>query len=183
MSETGVIGSVAGMEIPPVIRFVTGYQNGARSQNPDIETLNTYMTEFDDPAGGKRVAETQIHNGADILFGVGGNTGNAALLAAHEAGMLAIGVDVDQYYTFPDVAPSLLTSAMKNVDTAAYDAVMAFVQGNLEPGIRFSTVENGGIGLAPYHDVAGRVPESCQEAVETARQGLAEGTLSTGVGP
>lgn len=183
MSETAVIGSVAGMEIPPVVRFVTGYQNGARSQNPDIETLNIYMTDFHDPAGGKRVAETQIRQDADIVFGVGGNTGNAALLAAHEAGRLAIGVDVDQYYTFPDVAPSLLTSAMKNVDMAAYDAVMAFIGGDLESGIRFSTVENDGIGLAPYHDLAGRVPEACQEAVEAARRGLAEGTLSTGVGP
>jgi basic membrane protein A len=180
MSETGVIGSVSGMEIPPVVRFVTGYQTGAASQNPDIETLNVYIPDFNDPSTGKQAGETMIADGADIIFGVGGNTGNGGLLAAHEAGLQGIGVDVDQYGTYPEVAGSLLTSAAKNMDVAAGDAVRAYAAGDLEGGIQLATVENGGVGLAPYHDQESNIPDECKAAVEEAEAGLAAGTIDTG---
>jgi basic membrane protein A len=180
VSETGVIGSVSGMEIPPVVRFVEGYQTGAASQNPDIETLNVYIPDFNDPSTGKQAGETMIADGADIIFGVGGNTGNGGLLAAHENGLLAIGVDVDQYGTYPEVASSLLTSAAKNMDVAAGDAVRAYAAGNLEPGVQLATVENGGVGLAAYHDQDGNIPADCKAAVTEAEAGLAAGTIDTG---
>jgi len=180
MSDSGVIGSVSGMEIPPVVRFVVGYQTGAASQNPDIETLNVYIPDFNDPSTGKQAGESMIASGADIIFGVGGNTGNGGLLAAHEAGLIAIGVDVDQYETYPEVAGSLVTSAAKNMDVAAGDAVRAYVAGNLEGGIQLATVENGGVGLAPYHDQDSNIPDECKAAVEEAEAGLAAGTIDTG---
>ncbi len=183
MSETGVIGSVAGIEIPPVVRFVTGYQNGAKAFNPDIETLNVYFPDFNDPASGKQAGESQIRQGADVIFGVGGNTGNAALLAAHEADVLAIGVDVDQYNTFPEVAPSLLTSAMKNADVAVGEAVRAFAAGELQSGILISNMANEGISLAPYHDLEDRVSEACNTAVSTAESGLRKHVIDTGSMP
>ncbi len=183
MSETGIIGSVAGLEIPPVVRFVTGYQQGAQIQNSEIETLNVYIPDFDDPATGKRAGQDQIRRGADVIFGVGGNTGNGAIQAAHEASIWAIGVDVDQYFTFPEVGPSLLTSAMKNVDTAASNAVTAFANGELAPGILNSTVANGGIGLAPYHDQADQVSAKCRQAITDAEAGLVNGTIDTGYSP
>ncbi len=183
MSESGVIGSVSGMEIPPVVKFVTGYQNGAAAQNPDIETLNVYIPDFNDPTTGKQAGTTQIEEGADIIFGVGGNTGNGGLLAAHEAGLLAIGVDVDQYETYPEIASSLLTSAAKNMDVASGDAVKAFSEGSLEAGILTGTVANGGIGLAPYHDLDGDVSDACKAAVDDAVAGLTDGSVSTGFTP
>lgn len=183
MSETGTIGSVAAVEIPPVVRFVTGYQNGAKAFDPDIETLNVYIPDFNDPADGKQAGETQIYNGADVIFGVGGNTGNAALLAAHEAGVMAIGVDVDQYNTFPDVAPSLLTSAMKNMDVAAGNAVRAYAKGELLPGILMSNMANDGIGLAPFHDLDDQVPDACKTAVNIAASGLKRRVVDTGYTP
>lgn len=183
MSETGVIGSVSGMEIPPVVKFVVGYQNGARTQNPDIETLNVYIPDFNDPSTGKQAGQAMLDDGADIIFGVGGNTGNGGVLAAHEAGLWGIGVDVDQYFTYPDVAPSLLTSAAKNMDIAAYDAVKAYADGNLEAGVRTGTIANEGIGLAPYHDQESNIPDACKAAVEEARAGLAAGTVDTGYAP
>ena len=121
-----------------------------------------------------------IADGADIIFGVGGNTGNGGLLAAHEADLLAIGVDVDQYGTYPEVASSLLTSAAKNMDVAAADAVRAYADGNLEPGIQLATVANGGVGLAPYHDQDANIPAECKAAVEEAEAGLAAGEIDTG---
>jgi basic membrane protein A len=182
MTESNVIGSVSGMEIPPVQKFVTGYQTGAKAQNPDVETLNVYIPDFNDPATGKQAGQEQISQGADVIFGVGGNTGNGGLLAAHEAGLLAIGVDVDQYFTYPEVADSLLTSAAKNMDVAAGDAVRAFADGSIEAGISLATIANGGVGLAPYHDQEENIPQECKDAVDAAREGLAAGTIDTGWG-
>lgn len=182
MTESGIIGSVAGMEIPPVVNFVTGYQNGARSVNPDVTTLNVYVPDFNDAYSGKQEGDRQIAAGADVIFGVGGNAGNGGVLAARDVGLMAIGVDVDQYSTFPEVRQSLLTSAMKKVDVAAGDAVRAFARGELAADARVSTVANGGVDLAPYHDWDERIPQSCKDAVEQARIGLANGELDTGAG-
>lgn len=183
VSETGVIGSVSGMEIPPVVRFVEGYQNGAKAQNASIQTLNVYIPDFNDPATGKQAGETQISEGADVIFGVGGNTGNGGLLAAHEAGLKAIGVDVDQFNTYQEISSSLITSAAKNMDIAANDAVAAFAKGELEAGIVTGTVANGGIGLAPYHDWDSQISDACKAAVEAAIEGLSDGSVSTGYTP
>jgi basic membrane lipoprotein Med (substrate-binding protein (PBP1-ABC) superfamily) len=183
MSQTGTIGSVAGMEIPPVVRFVVGYQTGARVYNPKINTLNVYIPAFNDPYTGKQEGDKQIREGADVIFGVGGNTGNGGLLAAHDLGLKAIGVDVDQYQTFPEVASALLTSAAKRMDVAAGAAVRKYAQGNLVGGRSLSTVANGGVGLAPYHDWEDKIPDACKAAVAGAVEGLAQNSISTGYSP
>ena len=180
MTQTNVIGTVSGMEIPPVQKYVIGFQTGAKSVNPDVEALNVYIPDFNDPATGKQSGQEQIANGADVIFGVGGNTGNGGLLAANEAGLMAIGVDVDQYFTYPEVASSLITSAQKNMDVAAGDAVRAFANGTLEGGVITATVASGGVGLAPYHDWDSKIPQECKDAVSTAHDGLAAGTVDTG---
>jgi basic membrane protein A len=180
MTESNVIGSVSGMEIPPVQKFVTGFQSGAASVNPDVETLNVYIPDFNDPATGKQAGQEQIANGADVIFGVGGNTGNGGLLAASEEGLMAIGVDVDQYFTYPEVQASLISSAAKNMDVAAGQAVRDFAAGNLEAGVRTGTVANGGVGLAPYHDWDSQIPQECKDAVAAAQEGLASGDVETG---
>ncbi len=183
MSESGVIGSVSGMEIPPVVRFVTGYQTGAKSQNPSIQTQNVYIPDFNDPTTGKQAGQSMLGDGADVIFGVGGNTGNGGLLAAHEAGKMAIGVDVDQYNTYPEVQASLITSAAKNMDVATAEAVRAYANDSLEPGVQLATVANGGVGLAPYHDWDGKISQACKDAVSAAQAGLADGSISTGYTP
>ncbi len=180
MSKSGTIGSVAGMEIPPVVRYVTGYQNGAKSVNPNIKTLNQYIPSFIDPAKGKEVGLSMIEQGADVIFGVGGNTGNGGLLAAKEKGKMGIGVDVDQYYTYPEVKDILITSAMKNVDVAVYTAIKAAAEGTLKPGVMLSSVQNNGIGLAPYHDWDDKIPQKCKDLVKKAQTGLKNGTIETG---
>lgn len=180
MTDSGTIASVAGVEIPPVVRFVTGFQNGARLVRPDVRTLNQFIPDFNDLDTGKVVAQDFILQGADVIFGVGGNTGNGGLLAAHEAGLMAIGVDVDQYFTYPEVAPTLLTSASKNVDRASASAVESFAQGTLEPGLRMADLENGGIGLAPFHDWEDRIPQECKELVTSAEEAILADPAVTG---
>jgi basic membrane protein A len=180
MSETGTVASVAGMEIPPVIRFVTGYQKGARSVNANVVTLNQYIPDFDDPAAGEVVAQGFINQGADVIFGAGGNTGSGGLLAAKNAGVMAIGVDVDQYFTYPEVREVLLTSASKKVDIAAAAAVKEFAAGRLSAGIVTATVANGGVGLAPYHDWEQKIPAACKEQVNRAEEAIRADPSITG---
>src|SRR5512141_3127637 len=63
MTKTGTVCSVSGMEIPPVVRYVTGFQNGARWMKPGVKTLNTYLPSFNDSAKGKSTAESMFAQG------------------------------------------------------------------------------------------------------------------------
>src|SRR5512136_340841 len=181
MSKTGVICSVSGMEIPPVVRFVVGYQNGAKWMKPDIKTpLNVYIPSFTDPAKGKEVGNSMIGQGCDVVFGVGGNTGNGGLLAAKEKGLMAIGVDVDQYNTYPEVKDALISSAMKNVDTAVYEYLKTVKNGTAKAGAVTANLSNGGVGLAPFHDWDSKIPQAVKDKIKEATDGLKSGKLQTG---
>lgn len=180
MSQTGTICSVSGMEIPPVQRFVIGYQNGAEWMKPGTQALNVYIPSFIDPAKGKETGLSMIGQGCDVIFGVGGNTGNGGLLAAKENGLMAIGVDVDQYGTYPEVADALLSSAAKNVDVAVYEFLKALKDGKFTAGMVTANLKNGGVGLAPFHDWDSKIPAEVKAKVQEAADALKAGTLVTG---
>jgi len=183
MTKTGTVCTVSGMEIPPVVRYVVGYQNGAKWMKPDVNTLNVYIPSFVDPAKGKETGQSMIDQGCDVIFGVGGNTGNGGLLAAKEKGLMAIGVDVDQYNTYPEVQDALVTSAMKNVDVATYEYLKEVKDGTSKAGVETANINNGGVGLAPYHDWDSKVPDAVKAKVQEATDGLKNGTISTGYQP
>ena len=183
MSKTGTICSVSGMEIPPVVRFITGYQNCAKTIKADIKTLNVYIPSFTDPAKGKEVGQSMIDQGCDVVFGVGGNTGNGGLLAAKEKGLMAIGVDVDQYLTYPEVKDALVSSAAKNVDAAVFTYLKAFTGGTAKAGMFTANLTNGGVGLAPYHDWESKIPQPVKDSVTKAIADLKSGALKTGYQP
>ena len=172
MTKTGTVCTVSGMEIPPVVRYVIGYQNGAKWVKPDIKALNVYIPSFIDPAKGKETGVSMIGQGCDVVFGVGGNTGNGGLLAAKEAGLMAIGVDVDQYNTYPEVKDALVTSAMKNVDVAVYEYLKSVVGKTDKAGVVTANLKNGGVGLAPYHDWDSKVPQAVKDKVKEATDAL-----------
>jgi basic membrane protein A len=184
MSKTGVVCTVSGMEIPPVVRFVVGYQNGAAWMKPGIATpLNVYIPSFTDPAKGKETAISMIGQGCDVIFGVGGNTGNGGLLAAKEQNLMAIGVDVDQYNTYPEVQSALLSSAAKNVDVAVYNYLKTVKDGTVKGGMVTANLSNGGIGLAPYHDWDSKIPQTVKDKIKEASDALIAGTITTGYTP
>ena len=180
MTKTGTVCTVSGMEIPPVVRYVVGYQNGAKYAKADAKTLNVYIPSFVDPAKGKEVGQSMISQGCDVVFGVGGNTGNGGLLAAKEKNLMAIGVDVDQYNTYPEVKDALLTSAQKNVDVAVFNFVKGVSDKSGKPGILTANVKNGGVGLAPFHDWDSKVSQGVKDKVAAALKGLVDGSLKTG---
>jgi basic membrane protein A and related proteins len=138
------ISSVGGQKIPPVDRYIAGYQAGAKAANPGIETLNGYSQDFVDQAKCKEIALDQISKGSKVVFQVAGRCGLGALDAAKEEGVQGIGVDADQGY----LGPHILTSALKKVDVAVFKAVKRAQDGNFKGGTDvIETVENGGVGL------------------------------------
>ncbi len=183
VSKTGTVCTVAGMEIPPVVRYVTGYESGAKWMNPNAKTLHVYIPSFVDPTKGKEVGNSMIDQGCDVVFGAGGNTGNGGLLAAKEKGLAAIGVDVDQYNTYPEVKDALVTSAMKNVDVAVYEYLKSVNSKTEKAGIVTANINNNGIGLAPYHDWNSKVSDAVKAKVKEATDGLIKGTIQTGYKP
>src|SRR5512135_2988031 len=153
------------------------------SVNTNIKTLNIYIPDFNDPTTGNQPGADFISQGADVIFGVGGNTGNGGLLAAKEKGLMAIGVDVDQYNTYPEVKDALVTSAMKNVDAAVYNYLKSVNGKSDKAGVAMANLKNGGVGLAPYHDWDSKVPQTVKDKVKEANDGLLSGKIVTGYKP
>jgi basic membrane protein A len=180
MTKTGTVCTVSGMEIPPVVRFVVGYQNGAKWMKSDVKSLNVYIPSFVDPAKGKETGQSMIGQGCDVIFGVGGNTGNGGLLAAKEKSLMAIGVDVDQYNTYAEVKDALLSSAAKNVDAAVYNYLKAVNGGTSKAGMFTANLQNGGVGLAPFHDWDSKIPQTVKDKITEASKALIDGSLQTG---
>jgi basic membrane protein A len=187
LTKSNVIGAVAGLQtVPPVVHYVQGYENGAKYTNPQIKVLKIYQPEsgpkdFNDPDWGKQQALTFFGQGADIIFGVGGNTGNGGLLAANEKGKMCIGVDVDQFISYPDVANCLITSAEKHLDKAVKAAVVSMVQGNFKNGILTFEMSNDGVGLAPYHNYDSKISSDNKAKMTDIEAKLKAGTIKTGV--
>jgi basic membrane lipoprotein Med (substrate-binding protein (PBP1-ABC) superfamily) len=187
LSESGVIGVVGGREdVPPVVRFVNAYETGAQSVNPDIQVLSVYNESFTTPDKGASDAAQFMGEGADVIFGAGGQTGSGGIAAAAEAGVWAIGVDQDEYFTTfngGDSAGSefLATSAIKRVDLAVFRNIVAAITGDFAGGIYTLEAANDGITYAPFHDAD--IPEDVAATLEETRQGLADGSIDTGVDP
>jgi basic membrane protein A len=182
MSKSGTIGQVLGTDqVPPVKKFGEGFKAGAVYVKPTINVQTWYhpgglARAFTDPEEGKKQAQQMISQGADVIFGAGGQTGNGALLGCAEQNVLAIGVDTDQYLTLPQAQKVLLTSAMKLITPGLYDILKATKDGNFQGGNI-----TGPVGLAPYHDLEGQVPSAVKSKMEEIDKGLKEGTIKTGV--
>ena len=187
LTKSNVIGVVAGREdVPPVVRYVNGYEAGAKSVNPDVEVLRVYNASFDDPAKGASDAKQMLGEGADVIFGAGGVTGSGGVRAAAEAGSWAIGVDQDQYATIfgsgsAKGADRIASSAVKRVDLGVFSQIAARITGDFTGGIFQLTAENDGITYAPAHDAD--IPAEIAQQLEKTRAGLADGSIETGVDP
>ena len=187
LSESGVVGVVGGREdVPPVVRFVNAYEAGAKSINPDIRVLSVYNESFTAPDKGASDAAQFIGEGADVIFGAGGQTGSGGIAAAAEQGLWAIGVDQDEYFTTFNGgqaagSENLATSAVKRVDLAVFRNVVAAMTDSFEGGIYTLEAANDGITYAPFHDAD--IPDDVAEVLEETRQGLADGSIDTGVDP
>ena len=189
MSESHKVGAVCGTDaVPPVWRFGEGYRAGAeyadQIRGTRTEVLVVYHNDvgfdstFTDPEWGAATANSMMDQGVDVVFGCGGITGNGAITAAALAGRYAIGVDTDQFYTLPEAAPRMLSSAIKLITPGVFELIVRSREGNFPSGNYF-----GPAGYAPYHDLEGAVPDNVKAEMERIHEGLLNGSIPTGVSP
>ncbi len=188
MSKTGHIGAVLGTDnVPPVYRYGEGYRQGALSVNSSIKVDTIYHEDnnaFNDPDWGSKTAGTLISNGADVIFGAGGKTGNGALIGlaqtAAQSGktLYAIGVDTDQYLTVPEAQKYLLSSATKGLSDGT-STLVTMAANKQAPGGNFT----GKVGLAPFHDLDSAVSQATKDKITKLTSDIASGAVKTGVAP
>ncbi|PRY79409.1 basic membrane protein A [Yoonia maritima] len=146
-SETGTVSFIGGMDIPLIRKFACGYAQGAKAANPDVTVISnmtgTTPAAWNDPVKGSELTLAQISQGSDVVFAAAGGTGVGVLQTAADEGILSIGVDANQNHLHPG---KVLTSMMKRVDTAVYDAMSDGA--DMETGFNVMSVANHGVGFA-----------------------------------
>ncbi|HTP00343.1 MAG TPA: BMP family ABC transporter substrate-binding protein [Anaerolineales bacterium] len=190
MSKSHKIGAVCGTDaVPPVWRYGEGYKAGAAYEDQKNGTKTdvnvTYHSDvgfdktFTDPTWGADTANSMIDKGADAVFGCGGKTGNGAVDAAAQRKVFGIGVDTDQYYTLPEAASQMLSSAMKPETDVVADVIGKTKAGQFPTGGLFI----GPSGYAPYHDLASQVPANVDTEMQALLKGIQDGSIKTNVPP
>jgi len=184
-SRTGTLGFVGGMDIPLIRRFARGYEEGARSINPDIRVIENYVGVTDgawnNPGKGKELSMAQIGKGADVIFAAAGNSGLGVFDAVEQAGTengrarrFVIGVDSNQNGVKPGF---VLTSMIKRVDTAVYDIVKDTVEGKFAGGFHVFGLESDGVGYVIDHFNRELVSAEAIRDAEEARRKIIAGEI------
>ncbi|MEP6850802.1 MAG: BMP family ABC transporter substrate-binding protein [Acidobacteriota bacterium] len=185
-SKTGVLGFIGGMDIPLIHKFETGYEEGARSYNPKVRIVQNYVGVTDgawnNPGKGKELALSQIDQGADVIFTAAGNSGLGAFDAVEQFGRDAngqankfvIGVDSNQNGVKKGF---VLTSMVKRVDNAVYDAVKDVLAGKFEGGFHVFGLDKDGVAYSMDNNNAGLIPDDVIARVEEARQEIVDGKI------
>jgi basic membrane protein A len=177
-SKTGVLGFVGGMDIPLIHRFYRGYEQGAKSVNPNAEVMANYVgvtdAAWNNPGKGKELALSQMGKGADVIFTAAGNSGLGAFDAAEQSGRdeqgrarrYVIGVDKNQNHVKPGF---VLTSMVKRVDNVVYDAVKQVTEGRFRTGKQVFGLDKDGVAYTLDQFNRDLIPPEVLAEVEAAR--------------
>lgn len=193
MSETGKVATYGGVNIPTVTIFMDGFVDGVAHYNEthgtQVEALGwnketqegSIVGTFEDQSKGKAVSDEFYNAGADIVMPVAGPVGAGTLASAKEGeGRKVIWVDADGYETNssdPDAQSVILTSVMKEMATAVEDVIGGAAEGEFDATPYVGTLENGGVGLAPYHDFEDEVPAELSTEIEELTQAIIDGEV------
>lgn len=187
MSQSGIVGTFGGLPIPTVTIFMEGFRQGVEKYNEDngtdVKLLGwdgkdgSFTEDFEDKTKGQSVGEQLIGQGADILFPVAGPAGLGGLQAAKDAGAKGIWVDTDGYES-TEYGDILLTSVVKGMDVSVTEAIKESMEGSFNNELYVGTLENNGVGLAPYHDFESKIPSDLQDKIEELKQGIIDGSIT-----
>ncbi|TYB83032.1 BMP family lipoprotein [Maritimibacter fusiformis] len=196
MTETGVLGTFGGINIPPVTVFMDGMVHGANYYNEkhgtDVTVLGwnpetkegLFTGNFDSLDDGRAFAQNLYDEGADIVMPVAGPVGLGSAALADELGtdeLKIIGVDADQALTDPEKAHVYLTSVLKRMDSTVQEVIEAAMNDTFEGGVIVGTLENDGVSLAPYHTFEGAVPAELQAELDEIKAGIIDGSIKIGM--
>ena len=170
-TESNVVGFVVGQANETMNSFGYGYCAGVLDANPDATILQYNANSFGDASAGKTAVNTMVTKGADVVFHAAGGTGLGVIDGCKENGIWAIGVDSDQSPLAPE---TILTSALKRVDNACYDATKKAILGTLEGGVATYDLAAGGVDIAPTTD---NLSKEVLEKIEDAKKDIIAGDL------
>ncbi len=188
MTKTNQIGAVCASDaLPSMKRYGEGFLAGAAYINPAVKATVIYHNDVGldktlvDPEWGATTANSMVDSGTDIIFGIGGETGNNAIVAAVTRGIYAIGADTDQYYALPVAAPHLYVSVLKLIAPGVADLIK--MAGAAQAGTSVFPTGNymGQVGLSSYHDLDSSIPDGIKLRMTELDQALLSGQLQTGV--
>ena len=192
-TETGKVATYGGVNIPTVTIFMDGFVDGVAHYNEthgtEVEALGwnkesqegSFTGDFEDQTKGKAVSDEFYSAGADIVMPVAGPVGAGTLAAAKEGeDRKVIWVDADGYETNstdPEAQSTILTSVMKEMTVGVEDVITGAASGEYDATPYVGTLENGGVGLAPFHDFEDEVPAELSGEIETLTQEIIDGTV------
>ena len=195
VSNTGVVGTFGGMNIPPVTAFMEGYAygvahyNAAKGANVQVLGWNPASQEglftgnFESLDDGRAFAQNLYDEGADIVMPVAGPVGLGSAALANELGpdaLKIIGVDADWTVTDPERAHVYLTSVVKRMDNTVKAVIKQAMDGDFAGGVMVGNVANGGVSLAPYHSFDSAIPADLKAEVDASRAGIIDGSVNVG---
>lgn len=190
MSETGVVGTYGGIQIPSVTIFMDGFLAGVLHHNDvqgtDVEVLGwdgesgQFTGNFESQEDGRNITDQFLANDADIIMPVAGPVGLGTVTAVEDANAegadaKVIWVDTDGYVSVPQSQGVFLTSVEKKMDNAVFDTVEQVVNDNFEGGLYVGTLENEGVGISPFHDYEDEVPQELKDELDQLRQDIIGG--------
>lgn len=177
-SKTGKVGFIGGMDIPLIRKFALGFVEGAKYVNSRVEVFQnmtgTTPSAWNDPTKGGELARSQFDRGADVIYAAAGGTGVGVYQAAKDEGKFAIGVDSNQNYMHPG---TMLTSMVKRVDVAVYDAFQSAKDGTWSGGIKILGLAEDGVGWAIDEHNRSVVSADVEAQVEAARKDIIAGKV------
>ena len=192
VSKTGKLGTFGGIQIPTVTIFMDGFALGAAHYNEihgtsvevlgwDIGTQTGLFTNnFESLEDGRLMGEQLMDEGVDIIMPVAGPVGLGTAAAVQERGdAYIVGVDNDWAVVNEAYADITLTSVMKFMDVTTFNAIKSVVDGTFEAGLIMGTLENGGVGLADYHELAGMVSADLQAEIDGLAAQIIAGEIAT----
>ncbi|MEL4319063.1 BMP family ABC transporter substrate-binding protein [Leifsonia sp. YIM 134122] len=191
VSKTGKVATFGGGNQPPVTLFMDGFVDGVAAYNAahgtqvvalgwdKVKQDGTFTGDFEDINKGKTLTESLIDQGADVILPVAGQVGEGSAAAALEnPGVSVIWVDNDGFDTLPaKYHPVLLTSVLKNTEDAVAQIVTDDAAGTFDPAPFIGTLENGGVGLAPFHDLASSVPQELSDELDALKAKIVDGSV------
>lgn len=162
MTESNKIGFIGPIEGASLIKIMNGFEDGAKSVNPDIEVQTAWTGSFTDTALAKEAAQAMIDGGVDFIAHDANECGNGAIAAAQEAGIYATGDSYDQHELAPE---TVLTSSMYNVPVLIEAAYNDIANGEFKGEVKYLGMAEGVVEMAPYYDMESVIPEDVRKEI------------------
>ncbi|MGA4543341.1 BMP family lipoprotein [Uniformispora flossi] len=190
-SQTGKVATFGGKKIPPVTIYMDGFVEGVKYYNQvkgkNVQVLGwdeakqdgSMAEKFDSPADGERIANDFIAQGADVIHPVAGQTGLGAASAASKSNGKAsiLWVDVDGYQSAEQYKNVMLSTVTKGIADSVFKAIQETGQGQYNTQPYLGTLQNGGVGLAPYHDFDSKVSAQTKQEIDQLKQDIISGKI------